>query len=96
MARKELKMIDPDKYEYQSEFARSWVAHGREEGRTEGKAEGNAEGRAGLICRLLTVRFGPLTAEVETQIRSASISELDAIGERLLTVPTLQEALGQH
>jgi hypothetical protein len=89
-------VIDPDKYEYQSEFARSWVAHGREEGRTEGKAEGNAEGRAGLICRLLTVRFVPLTAEVETQIRSASISELDAIGERLLTVPTLQEALGQH
>lgn len=95
-ARRELKMIDPDKYEYQSEFARSWVAYGREEGRTEGKAEGNAEGRAGLICRQLAVRFGPLTPEVETQIRSASISELDAIGERLLTAPTLQEALGQH
>jgi hypothetical protein len=81
-------MIDPDKYEYQSEWARSWFAHGKE--------EGQAEGRAGLISRLLTMRFGPLTAEVETQIRSASISELDAIGERLLTVPTLQEALGQH
>jgi hypothetical protein len=48
------------------------------------------------FCRLLAVRFGPLTAEVETQLRSASISELDAIGERLLTAPTLQEALGQH
>ena len=85
-------MIDPDKYEYQSEFARSWVAHGREEGLTEGKAEG----RAALICRQLALRFGPLTVEVETQLRRASISELDAIGERLLTAPTLQEALGQH
>jgi hypothetical protein len=89
-------VIDPDKYEYQSEFARSWVAYGREEGRTEGKAEGNAEGRAGLVCRLRAVRFGPLTAEVETLIRSTSIAELDAIGERLLTAPTLQEALAQH
>lgn len=87
-ARRELKMIDPAKYEYQSEFARSWFAHGKE--------EGQAEGRAGLICRLLTVRFGPLTAEAQAQIRSASISELDAIGERLLTAPTLQEALEQN
>jgi hypothetical protein len=95
-ARRELKMIDPDKYEYQSEFARSWFAHGKEAGRTEGKAEGKAEGRAGLICRQLAVRFGPLAAEVATQIRSASISGLAAIGERLLNAPTLQEALGQH
>lgn len=87
-ARRELKMIDPAKYEYQSEFARSWFAHGKE--------EGQAEGRAGLICRLLAVRFGPLTAEVEAQLRSASIADLDAIGERLLNAPTLQEALGQH
>jgi hypothetical protein len=95
-ARRELKMIDPAKYEYQSEWARDWFAHGKEEGRTEGKAEGQAEGRAELICRLLTVRFGQLTTEVDTQIRSASISELDAIGERLLTAANLQEALGQH
>lgn len=85
-------MIDPDKYEYQSEFARNWVAHGKEEGRTEGQAEG----RAALILRQLALRFGSLTAEVEAHLRSASISELDAIGERLVTAPTLQEALGQH
>lgn len=85
-------MFDPAKfmreYQYQSEPARRWFAHGREEGQTEG--------RAALICRQLAVRFGPLTAEVETQIRTASIDELDAIGERLLTAATLQDALGQH
>jgi hypothetical protein len=62
----------------------------------DGRTEGKAEGRAALLLRQLALRFGPLTAEVEAQFRSASISDLDAIGERLLTAPTLQQALGQH
>jgi hypothetical protein len=97
-ARKELQMFDPAKYkyEYQSEPARRWFSHGREEGRTEGRTEGEAAGRAALVCRLLTVRFGPLSAESEARVRSASIAELDAIGERLLTAPSLEEALGHH
>jgi predicted transposase YdaD len=32
-------------YEYQSEFARKYVAQGREEGREEGRKEGREEGR---------------------------------------------------
>jgi predicted transposase YdaD len=32
-------------YEYQSEFARKYVAQGREEGRKEGRSEGRSEGR---------------------------------------------------
>jgi len=32
-------------YEYQSEFARKYVAQGREEGREEGRQEGREEGR---------------------------------------------------
>ncbi len=31
-------------YEYQSDFAKKYVAQGRAEGRTEGRAEGHAEG----------------------------------------------------
>ena len=77
-------MIDPDKYEYQSDFARSWVARGQ------------VEGRAALVRRLLTVRFGPLTDDVRERIDKASIAELDVIVERLLSARTLQEALGQH
>jgi len=45
---------------------------------------------------LLAVRYGPLTDEVQAGIRAASIAELDAIAERLLTASTLQEALGQR
>ena len=89
-ARRELQIMDPAKYEYQSEFARRWVAQGR----LEGKAEGKAEGRADLIVRLLTLRFGPLTDEARARISAASIEQLDAICERLLTAQSVQETLG--
>jgi hypothetical protein len=82
-ARRELQIMDPAKYEYQSEFARRWVAQGR--------LEGKAEGRADLIVRQLTMRFGPLGDEARARISAASIEELDAIGERLLTAQSVQE-----
>jgi hypothetical protein len=76
--------MDPAKYEYQSDFAKHYVA--------QGKAEGELRGRAGLITRQLTLRFGPLPPEALSRIATASIEELDAIGERLLTARTLEEA----
>lgn len=91
-ARRELQAMKPAKYEYQSEFARRFVAQGREEGRIEGEASG----RAALVLRQLTLRFGPMADDVQGHIARASIGELDAIGERLLTAQTLQEALGSH
>ncbi len=89
-AQQALEHMDAHMYEYQSNFARRYVAQGREEGR----AEGEVRGRADLLARQLTVRFGPLTAEAHSRILGASIAELDAMGERLLTARTLQEALG--
>lgn len=78
-ARQELQAMDPAKYEYQSEFAKRYVA----------------QGRIDLLIRQLTLRFGPLTDEALSRISAASIQELDAIGDRVLTAPTLQEALGR-
>jgi hypothetical protein len=89
-ARKELRTMDPAKYEYQSDFAKHYVAQGR----LEGKAEGELRGRAELITRQLTLRFGALPPEALSRIATASIEELDALGERLLTAQTLEEALG--
>ncbi len=83
-ARRELQSMDPAKYEYQSEFARRYVAQGR------------AEGRAELVIRLLSRRFGPLPESVQTDLSARSVEDLDAIGERLLSAQTLQEALGSH
>lgn len=84
-ARRALQAMDLRNYEYQSDFARRYVA--------EGEAKGEARGRAALVARLLASRFGPLSHEVERRIADASIADLDAIGDRLLTAHTLEEAL---
>lgn len=76
-ARRELQTMDPAKYEYQSDFARRYVA----------------QGRADMVIMQLTERFGPLTDDARARIAAASSSELDAIGKRLLHAKTLQDAL---
>jgi hypothetical protein len=81
-AQRALQAMDLRKYEYQSEFARRYVA------------EGEAKGRAALVIKLLTRRFGPLTQDLEARIGESSIAELDEIAERLLTAQTVREALG--
>ena len=68
-------------YEYQSDFARRYVAQGKAEGRME------------LVLKLLALRFGPLTEAAQARIRSAQDAHLDAVAERFLTARTLEEAL---
>jgi predicted transposase YdaD len=84
-------------YEYQSDFARRYVAQGRTEGKTEGKAEGKAEGRMEgqieMLLKLLALRFGPLSEPIQTLIRGLQDAQLDTVAERVLTAPTLEETL---
>jgi hypothetical protein len=68
--------------EYQSDFARHYVAQGKTEGRME------------IVLKQLTLRFGPLTDAVQTRVRVAPDAQLDAVAERVLSAQTLQEALG--
>jgi predicted transposase YdaD len=77
-------------YEYQSHFARRYVAQGEAQGRLEGRMEG----RMDIILKLLAMRFGPLTEAAQTRVRGAQDSQLDTLAERMLTAPTLEEALG--
>ena len=76
--------MDPAKYEYQSDFAKRYIGLGR------------AEGRTALLQRQLTRRFGPLPADAVERLSAATIDELDAIGERLLSAESLDEALGSR
>jgi uncharacterized ferritin-like protein (DUF455 family) len=87
-ARRALMNVDlrEIKYKFQSDWALEQLA--------ESRAEGEVLGRAALVIRLLTAKFGEVAPQVDDRIRHASIAELDAIGERLLTASTLQEALG--
>jgi len=59
----------------------------------QGMQQGEVHGRAALIARQLTLRFGPLSAPVQERIQRASIAELDAMGERLLTAQSLSEVV---
>lgn len=81
-ARRAFKAMRTFKYEYQSDLARHYFG------------QGVARGRAELVVRQLTLRFGTLDENVKSRISSSSLAELDAIGERLLTAQTLQDALG--
>lgn len=83
-ARRELRNMNPAKYEYQSEWVKEWMAHGA------------AKGKASLIAKQLIQRFGPIADSAATQLTQASSDELDAIGSRLLTAQTLEEALGSR
>jgi hypothetical protein len=81
-ARRAFKNMRAFKYEYQSDFAKEYIALGV------------AKGRAGLMQRLLSARFGTLGEDVKARIAAATGDELDAMADRLLTAQTLQEALG--
>ena len=65
-------------YEYQSDFARRYVAQGRME----------------IILKVLASRFGPLTEAVQARIRSADRTQIDPMADRMLTARTLEEVLG--
>jgi hypothetical protein len=69
-------------YEYQSDFARRYVA--------QGKAERGME----IILKLLASRFGPLPEAVHARVRSADSAQIDAMADRMLTARTLEEVLG--
>jgi hypothetical protein len=62
--------------------------------RVRAEEQGEVRGRVALLIRLLNAKFGHIESQVNERIQRASIDELDAIGERLLTARTLQDALG--
>lgn len=80
-----LQVMNSLGFEYESDFARRYVA--------EGRAEGKAEGRVEIVLRQLTLRFGPLAEAVQTRVRGAPDAQLDAVVERVISAQTLEEAL---
>jgi hypothetical protein len=74
-------------YDYQSDFAKKYVAQGRDEGRKEGE-------RA-LLLRLLRSRFGELPVAAAARVESAEIAVLERWGERVLSAKTLAEVLDE-
>lgn len=86
-ARKSLQSMDPAKYEYQSEFAKKYHSQGR----LEGEAKGRAEARVEIVLKLLTLKFGKLSAADTKRVHDASIAQLDRWAGRVLTAKTLAQ-----
>jgi hypothetical protein len=66
---------------------------GIEQGRAKGREEGIEQGEARVLLRLLTLKFGPLSAPVQARVESADADTLLLWSERVLTAGTLDEVL---
>jgi flagellar biosynthesis/type III secretory pathway protein FliH len=70
------------------------LIRGRSEGLAEGLAQGLVQGlvqgRAEMLLHQLTRRFGPLSAEIVTRVRTATTPDLERWADAVLTVPTLE------
>ena len=83
-ARQALNQMDARTYVYHSDFAKHYIAVGKTEGRAE------------LVLQLLTRRFGALDESTQARVQGSSKTDLEAIADRLLTAPSLAEALGSE
>ena len=93
-----LRRTKPDRWEtLMGTVAEAWIEQGRaegiEKGRSEGRTEGRAEGQAGIVLRLLELRFGVLPDSVRERVRGASAPELEAWAEAVLAAASLDEVL---
>ena len=68
----------------------------REKGKREGKLEGKLEGESMLLERQMVKRFGPLTDDARSRLKSASAEQLESWAERILDARTLAEVFSEH
>jgi predicted transposase YdaD len=80
-AEQELMMVLTQAY---LEWEQKTEQKGKDEGRQEGRQEGKLEGERSLILRLLTRRIGDVPTDLQSQIQSLSLSQLESLGEALL------------
>ncbi|WP_437955159.1 DUF4351 domain-containing protein [Sorangium sp. So ce119] len=81
-ARRALEVIMKG-YEYQSDFAKKYVALGRQ------------EGERAILLRLLRARFGELPDAAVARVEGAETAALERWAERVLSAKTLAEVLDE-
>jgi hypothetical protein len=86
-------MMEQRRYEFQSEFARKYVAVGREEGREEGREAGRAEGLRLALLRQWSAKFGAPSAEQRARIEAADVERLESWLDRILVADTADTVL---
>ncbi|XXY44926.1 hypothetical protein WME91_33500 [Sorangium sp. So ce269] len=93
-ARRTLEAMMKSGYEFQSEFARSYVAKGMEKGRQEGRQEGSVETKAHDVLAVLEARGLEVPAAVrERVLANTDLAELDRWLRRAAVVSDARELL---
>ena len=64
--------------------------------REKGKLEGKLEGESTLLERQLVKRFGALTDDTRSRLKSATAEQLETWAERILDARTLAEVFNEH
>ena len=75
---------------YVSSVERIGLAKGMEKGLKQGLEQGRQQEALTFLRRLLERKFGQLPGDTETRLTAASLAELEAWGERLLEVNSLE------
>jgi len=79
-------------YEYQSDFARKYIAMGRAEGEARGEARGKVAGEAQLLLKQLRFKGFTVAPELVVRVESCQdLPQLDLWAERVLTASTLED-----
>ena len=64
--------------------------------RAEGLAEGEAKARTHALKKMMTLKFGSLSAEHATRIEATTEQQLDLYIERILTASTAEEVFASE
>ncbi len=93
-----LRRTKPDRREaLMGTVAQAWIEQGRaegiEKGIEQGIERGRSEGEAGIVLRLLELRFGAVPDAVRERVCRALPTELEAWAEAVLVAASLDEVL---
>ena len=77
-------MIILEESPWYNEILRRGEERGRQEGKQEGRQEGRQEEAFALILRQLTRRLGDIAPDLQAQVRSLPLAQLEALSEALL------------
>ena len=64
-------------------------------GELRGERTGERRGQARMLLKLLTIRFGPVPAEMSAHVMAADQATLSRWAARVLTAPTLETVLAK-
>jgi len=79
--------LKPEEGQRAMEITTSW----HEKGRREGRQEGWQEGRQTILLKQIKKRLGTLPADIEQNVASMKIEQLDLLAEKILEIATEED-----